>query len=167
MIVWAVSLVGTDWEAMSEEALESFWARIGDGVRVADRTTDAVNTIHSGRASSRGSFGVTIDFRDADATKTLMSRRAVAIVCTDRIAVSEEALGAFWAGIRVGVGITYPTACTIDTFKAGGTISVVVTAQDRQAKSVDTLMTLWARVGIIALLIAESIEALHAIRARF
>ena len=97
MIVWAVSLVGTDWEAMSEEALESVWARIGGDVRVADWAADAVNTIHSGRASSRDTIGVTIDFRDADVTKTLMSRRAVSIFCTDRIAISEEALSANWA----------------------------------------------------------------------
>ena len=125
----AISLVGTDRIAIAEEAIEPRRASVivWIGTDVAYRTACTINTFHPSRT---GFVSITTDskFWEADTAEADMSFWAVSIFRANWIAVSKEALGAFWAGVGIGVRITYPTACTINTFKAGGTISVVVTA---------------------------------------
>ena len=92
------------------------------------------------------------------------------ITSTDRIAITEVALSAFWAFAIFARAFRRSTLSTADTFytlESSRAIEVVFAAQDRKAKSIDTLVTLWAITIVGALLIAQSIEAFHATRARF
>jgi hypothetical protein len=143
MIVWAIGIIITDWEAMSKEAGESWRASFVVWVckLVANWAADAVNAVHTIRTSSWVSLGVAIDFREADATDTLVSRRAISSICTDRIAMSKEAPGAFWALAVIIIICSWgaiirlanSAACTINTFKELGTVIIDVTTQNREA----------------------------------
>lgn len=99
VIVWAIGIISTDWEAMSKEAGKSIRTSFVVWILtwVANWTADSINAVHTIRTSSWVTLGIATDFREADATDTLVSRRAIASIYTDRIAMSKEALSTFWA----------------------------------------------------------------------
>ena len=168
--LWAHIIGSTSREAMITEAIKPI--RTSFRSCIASRTTEAVDTLHASRAISVIS---TSKVRQADATNASMTLRAVAIFSTDRIAVSIEALGSFWAlttsivvsGWGAIIGITWSTADAIYAFKSSRTCVRIsrIASQDRQAETIDTLMTLRAIAGVSTLLIAQTIEAIHAVRA--